>query len=530
MDSNPNDRQEESPSVLQTSKAWYRRYKSQLHNKCAGWHAQTPYLRRLPLRAILIITFLIAVNLVVWAICGLILSRHTHLLGTAALAYSLGLRHALDADHISAIDLMTRRLIATGQKPVTVGTFFSLGHSTIVVITSIVVAATAAGIAGRFDSFGTVGGIIGTSVSAAFLILLGIMNAYILYKLIMQIKKIIRLQPGHEAAEAWKVEGGGVFFRLLKRMFKLIDRPWKMYPLGVLFGMGFDTSSEIALLGISSIQGAKGTPYWLILIFPVLFTAGMCLVDTTDGALMMSLYVAPMGMTDNEKGASTEDVSQQQGSCAELDTASSTNEPMILTDIESVVPPRAMIDTPAPTIGPQSSTADSTELGGRVKDPLTFLYYSIVLTTLTVICAIVIGVIQLLSLVLNVANPKGHFWDGVAAAGDSYEIIGGAICGMFIIVGGLSTVVYKPWRRWVDKERVRLQAEGELHSPAQPVAEDGPQLADPRHVAGIFVISEDEEIAGDADKAQTSYEEVGGNVFDDTNAAYVNCGSSRSSR
>src|ERR1700742_1931513 len=113
---------------------------------------------------------------------------------------------------------MTRRLIASGQRPVTVGTFFSLGHSTIVVITSIVVAATAAGIAGRFVSFGTVGGIIGTSVSATFLILLGVMNAYILYKLVVQIRKVIRMQPDQEAAEAWKVEGGGCFFRVLKRM------------------------------------------------------------------------------------------------------------------------------------------------------------------------------------------------------------------------------------------------------------------------------------------------------------------------
>lgn len=135
---------------------------------------------------------------------------------------------------------MTRRLLATGQKPVTVGTFFSLGHSTyalyqsswcfllsnrnrIVIITSIVVAATAAAVSSKFDSFSTIGGIIGSSVSAAFLILLGIMNAYILYKLIKQMQKVYNLPEGQED-EAWKIEGGGILFSVLKKMFKLIDR------------------------------------------------------------------------------------------------------------------------------------------------------------------------------------------------------------------------------------------------------------------------------------------------------------------
>ncbi|EXJ90741.1 hypothetical protein A1O1_03845 [Capronia coronata CBS 617.96] len=459
-------------------------------------HARIPYLRKVPLSAILIIALLILVNLVVWAICGLILAGEadTHLLTTAALAYTLGLRHALDADHISAIDLMTRRLIATGQRPVTVGTFFSLGHSTIVVVTSIVVAATAAGISSRFDSFGTVGGIIGTSVSAAFLILLGLMNAYILYKLVVQIRKIIRLQPHQEAAEAWKIEGGGCLFRALKKMFRLIDRPWKMYPLGVMFGLGFDTSSEIALLGISSIQGASGTSMWLILIFPVLFTAGMCLVDTTDGALMMSLYVAPMGLGggrdddddkkedgvdeegidqrqiqhrdedgehgqgqdmhrdedrqlfdryDNDNQQHSNQTNREQGLAATTNPVTTTTEPSVLDDIEGQT--HSMHSTTPPV-----ATAP-------VKDPLTFLYYSIVLTTLTVACAIVIGVIQLLTLILNVATPTGRFWDGVETAGDYYEVIGGSICASFLVFGGLSVLCYKPWRRWVDKERQRLR-------------------------------------------------------------------------
>ncbi|KAF8847320.1 NicO-domain-containing protein [Acephala macrosclerotiorum] len=154
-----------------------------------------------------------------------------------------------------------------------------------------------------------------------------------------------------------------------------------MYPLGVLFGLGFDTSSEVALLGIASIQGAQGTSIWLILIFPALFTAGMCLLDTTDGALMMTLYT-------------------------------------------------------------------STSLA---RDTVAILYYSIVLSAITVMVAITIGMIQLLSLVANYSS--GPFWDGVNNAEDHFDIIGGAVCGAFVVFGAASVVLYKPWRRRVDRGR-----------------------------------------------------------------------------
>lgn len=232
-------------------------------------------MRILPFRAVRIILTLILVNAVVWAAAGILIHLHPYLSAPALLSYTLGLRHALDADHIAAIDLMTRRLVAAGQKPVTVGTWFSLGHSTIVIITCIVVAATAGGLEKRFGGFQEVGGIIGTAVSAAVLMILGAANAWLLVRLVKRMRVLLRRERGEGEEEGEKEAldfGGGIIMRCLTRVFKFIDRPWKMYPLGVLFGLGFDTSSEIAVLGIASVQGASGTSLWLILIFPLLFT------------------------------------------------------------------------------------------------------------------------------------------------------------------------------------------------------------------------------------------------------------------
>jgi len=233
-----------------------------------------PQVRFMPAPAVGIIALLILVNLVVWAVVAIVLRFHPVLASTAVLSYTLGLRHALDADHISAIDLMTRRLVATGSQPVTVGTWFSLGHSTIVFITCVVVAATSGALEKRFDGFSEVGGIIGTSVSAAVLILLGVGNAWILLKLIQRLRAVLRSPSTdiQQVGPGLDLEGGGILVRMFKKVFKFIDRPWKMYPLGVLFGLGFDTSSEVAVLAIASIHGSQGTSIWLIMIFPVLFT------------------------------------------------------------------------------------------------------------------------------------------------------------------------------------------------------------------------------------------------------------------
>lgn len=248
--------------------------------------AKPAFLSGIPNNSIFMIALLITVNAVIWAAIAVVLHFHPKLVAPAALSYSLGLRHALDADHISAIDLMTRRLIASGQRPATVGTFFSLGHSTIVIITCIVVAATSGALRDRFDGFTRVGNIVGTSVSAAFLIILCIGNGWVLYKLVTRLRTVLEQRRHHDGSEEFadqldnedgkngqfNLEGAGFLARTFRFLFKAIDRPWKMYPLGVVFGLGFDTSSEIAILGIASIQAVQGTSIWLILIFPILFT------------------------------------------------------------------------------------------------------------------------------------------------------------------------------------------------------------------------------------------------------------------
>ena len=243
-------------------------------------------LSGIPSNSLAIIALLVAVNGLVWACIAVVLHFHPALISPAALSYTLGLRHALDADHISAIDLMTRRLIASGQRPATVGTFFSLGHSTIVIVTCIVVAATSGALRERFDGFTRVGNIIGTAVSATVLILLCAGNGWVLYKLVQRLQVVLAERrcigdecDGEQDADAadaaagqFHLEGAGFMATIFKFLFKVIDRPWKMYPLGVIFGLGFDTSSEIAILGIASLQALKGTSIWLILIFPILFT------------------------------------------------------------------------------------------------------------------------------------------------------------------------------------------------------------------------------------------------------------------
>lgn len=233
---------------------------------------------------------LIAINVGAWLWALVAFHEHPVLLGTALLAYSFGLRHAVDADHIAAIDNATRKLMQEKKRPVAVGLFFSLGHSSVVVLASIAVAFTAATLKEHFEAFKAVGGVIGTSVSALFLLVIALMNLVIL-RSIYKAWRHVR-QGGAYVEEDFDLllADRGFMARIFRPLFRLISRSWHLYPLGFLFGLGFDTATEIALLGISATQAAQGLSPWSIMVFPLLFSAGMSLVDTLDGHLMLGAY------------------------------------------------------------------------------------------------------------------------------------------------------------------------------------------------------------------------------------------------
>ena len=212
--------------------------------------------------------------------------EHPLLIGTAVLAYTLGLRHAVDADHIAAIDNVTRSMMQAGRRPLAVGLFFSLGHSTVVFAASAAIAVSVSAMQWRLDAFREIGGVIGTAVSAAFLLIIGFANLIVL----ASIWRRLRQSPDAEDLAGLEAANGGLVTRLFGSRFRLITQSWQMYPLGFLFGLGFDTATEIALLGIAASQSSQGLPLWSILLFPALFTAGMSLIDTADGFLMIGAY------------------------------------------------------------------------------------------------------------------------------------------------------------------------------------------------------------------------------------------------
>ena len=241
-------------------------------------------------RIVAILGFLIAANLGAWGWTLVAFRDYPVLLGTALLAYSFGARHAVDADHIAAIDNVTRKFMQQGRRPVAVGFYFSLGHSTVVVLASAAIAAAAAALEARFAAVKAVGTLVGTSVSALFLFAIALANLVVLRAVY---RSFARVKRGGRYAEA-DLDGllaqRGLLGRLFRPLFGLIGASWHMYPLGFLFGLGFDTATEIGVLGIAAAEGSRGLPIWSILVFPALFTAGMSLVDTADGILMLGAY------------------------------------------------------------------------------------------------------------------------------------------------------------------------------------------------------------------------------------------------
>ena len=214
-------------------------------------------------------------------------------IGVAGLAYSLGLRHAFDADHISAIDNTTRKLMNEGKRPLSIGFWFSLGHSTIVVAigVGIVVAEKAVygAVSNNNSNLKQFGGIFGTIVSASFLYLIALLNVVILAG-IVRVFRSMRQGVYDEAELEKQLQNRGLMYRFFGKWMKSITKEWQMYPVGVVFGMGFDTATEVALLATTALLATQHLPFYAIMCLPILFTAGMSLMDTLDGVFMNFAY------------------------------------------------------------------------------------------------------------------------------------------------------------------------------------------------------------------------------------------------
>jgi len=228
-----------------------------------------------------------------WGLLLAVAARQPTILALGGLAYTFGLRHAFDADHIAAIDNTTRKLLQDGKKPVGVGFFFSLGHSTVVFLVAaalgLAVKWIVDGVIGNGGQLRSVGGELSTIVSGGFLILIGVLNLLVLIDIIRVYR---RLKAGGYDDNSLEIDltAGGMMSRIFGRLFRVIKHSWQMYPIGFLFGLGFDTASEVAILAISAGAAAKGVPFMAVIALPLIFAAGMSLMDTADGAFMAKAY------------------------------------------------------------------------------------------------------------------------------------------------------------------------------------------------------------------------------------------------
>lgn len=242
----------------------------------------------------------VGLNIVGWGMLLVALHGHYHVtkteffgFGTGVLAYTLGMRHAFDADHIAAIDNTTRKLIQDGERPLSVGYFFSLGHSTIVFVLAILlnfgIRALNGAVQNNTSTLHHWTGIIGTSISGTFLFLIGLLNLVVLSSII-KVSREMRQGRYDDAELERQLDARGLMNRFLGGYAKRVDAPWKMYPVGALFGLGFDTASEVALLVLAGSAVVGGLPFYAVLSLPILFAAGMCLFDTIDGCFMNFAY------------------------------------------------------------------------------------------------------------------------------------------------------------------------------------------------------------------------------------------------
>jgi len=341
-----------------------------------------------------IYAFLIAFNILAWFFAFVGFSvQYPALMGTALLAYTFGLRHSVDADHISAIDNVTRKLMQENKRPIGVGFFFSLGHSTVVVALTVAIALADTFVQGSIPALKNAGGLIGLSVSATFLFVIALINGLVLWEIFQAFQKVRRGEEYSEQTLDEFLNQRGIMGRFFRPLLRMVDASWKMYPVGLLFGLGFDTATEVGLLGIAATAVGKGMPIIFILIFPMLFTAGMCLLDTTDGILMLGAY------------------------------------------------------------------------GWAFVKPVRKLYYNLNITLVSVLVAVVVGVIEVLSIIAMKFHLPGGLWDSLSNL--DFGFLGGIIIGLFLLSWVISTIIYKV-KRYDDLEVKSAQP---IFTPSKAVSE-----------------------------------------------------------
>ncbi len=370
----------------------------------------TPGLRG---KVVGIYSFLIGANIILWALTLLAATRYPLILAVALPAYGFGLRHAVDADHISAIDNVTRKLMQEKKKPIGVGFFFSLGHSSVVFIMAALIAVGSVYIRDNLQNGGStlkvVGGLVGTSVSAVFLLAIAAMNLVILVEIVHTFRHVTNggVYDG-DAIEDY-LNKRGFFARIFRGLFQSVDASWKMYPIGFLFGLGFDTATEVGLLAATSGFAAQQAPFYVVLLLPLLFTAGMSLADTTDGVMMLGAY------------------------------------------------------------------------GWAFVNPVRKLFYNISITLVSVIVAMLVGGLEVLSIIQGQFKLSGGIWDAVnylsnGNDGWNFGYIGASIVGIFILSWVISTVIYRVNRYDQLEAKVVVQSQtASAHmvdsEPAEPLDE-----------------------------------------------------------
>ncbi len=316
-----------------------------------------------------VLTLLVGANLLLWSLVWSLSGRFLFLAATGWLAYGFGLRHAVDADHISAIDNTTRKLMQEGKRPVGVGFFFSLGHSTIVISLCAALALSTAYVQKHMPQWQGVGGVVGTLVSGLFLYIIGIINLVVLWNLFKTFRDISRGRVVEDQHMGDMLDQRGLLGRLFKPLLKMVRHSWQMYFVGFLFGLGFDTASEVGILALSARSGQTGVPFWVIMLLPLLFMAGMCLIDALDGILMLGAY------------------------------------------------------------------------GWAFIKPIRKAYYNLIITTLSVLVAFVVGTYELLQIFEAQFALKGRLWSFLDRL--PFDNLGYIIVGTFLVGWGVSVLIYK---------------------------------------------------------------------------------------